>query len=78
MLNEFLFTKIEKEDIGNIWFQQGDATCHATEATVDVLLPVFEDAVIIRRADVIWPPGSCDLSPLDYYLWGAVRQARDN
>ena len=22
MLNEFLFTKIEKEDIGNIWFQQ--------------------------------------------------------
>ena len=22
MLNEFLFTKIEEEDIGNIWFQQ--------------------------------------------------------
>ena len=24
MLNEFLFTKIEEEDIGNIWFQQDD------------------------------------------------------
>ena len=23
MLNKFLFTKIEEEDIGNIWFQQG-------------------------------------------------------
>ena len=26
MLKEFLFTKIEEEDIGNIWFQQDDAT----------------------------------------------------
>ena len=33
MLNEFLFTKIEEEDIGNIWFQQDGATCHTAEAT---------------------------------------------
>ena len=26
MLNEFLFTKIEEEDIGNIWLQQDSAT----------------------------------------------------
>ena len=26
-----------------------------------------------RRADVVWPPRSCDLIPLDYYLWGAVK-----
>ena len=26
MLNEFLFTKIEEEDIGNIWFQQNGGT----------------------------------------------------
>ena len=26
MLNEILFTKIEQEDIGNIWFQQDGAT----------------------------------------------------
>ena len=34
------------------------------EATLDVLRPVFED--------VVWPPRSCDLTPLAYYLWGAV------
>ena len=28
MLNEFVFTKIENEDIGNIWFPQDGATCH--------------------------------------------------
>ena len=31
MLNVFLFTKIEKEDIGNIWFQQDGATSHTAE-----------------------------------------------
>ena len=25
------------------------------------------------RADVVWPPRSCDLTPLDYYLWGDVK-----
>ena len=63
MLNEFLFTKIEDQDIGNIWFQQ----------VCDVLRPVSEDRIISRRADVVWPPQSCDLTPFDYYLWGAVR-----
>ena len=65
MLNEFLLTKIEEENVGNIWFQQ--------EATLNVLRHDFEDRIISRRADVVWPPQSCDLTPLDYYLWGAVK-----
>ena len=73
MLNEFLFTKIEEEDIGNIWFQQDGATCHTAEATLDVLRPVFEDRIISRKADVVWPPRSCDLTPLDDYLRCAVK-----
>ena len=44
MLNEFLFTKIEEQDIGNIWFQQDGCTCHTAEATLDILSPVFEQA----------------------------------
>ena len=73
MLNEFLFTKIKEEDIGNICFQQDGPTCHTTDTTLDVLRPVFEDHIISRRADVVWPPRSCDLTPLYYYLWGAVK-----
>ena len=30
-------------------------------------------ALISRRANVVWPPQSCDLTPLDYYLRGAVK-----
>ena len=37
MLNEFLFTKIEEENIGNIWFKQDSATCHTAESILDVL-----------------------------------------
>ena len=73
MLNEFLFIKIEEEDIGNIWFQQDGAMCHTAESTLDILRPVFEDCIISDRADVVWPPPSCDLTPLDCYLRDAVR-----
>ena len=39
-----------------------------------LLMPtVFEDRISSRRADVVWPLLSCDLIPLDYYLWGAVK-----
>ena len=33
----------------------------------------LQDRITSCRADVIWPPRSCDLTPLDYYLWGAIR-----
>ena len=66
MLNEFLFTKIEQEDIGSIWLQREGAACHAADAILAVLRPVFKDCFISSRADVVWPP-------LDYYLWGAVK-----
>ena len=86
MWNEFSCTKIEEEDIGNIWFQQDGDMCHTAEATLDVLSLLFEDRIISRRADVFWPPRSCDLivqllyvvwpsrrcvlTSLDYYSWG--------
>ena len=66
ILNEFLFTKIEEEDIGKIWFEQDGAMCHTDEAALDVLRPVFEGRIISYRADVVWPPRSCNLTQLDY------------
>ena len=62
------FTKIEEEDIGNIWFQQDGAMFHTAEVTLDV-----QDRIISPRADVVWKPRTCDLTPLDHYLWGAVK-----
>ena len=36
-------------------------------------VPSFEDRLISRKAHVVCTPRSCDLTPLDYYLWGAVK-----
>ena len=77
MLNEFLFIILEEEAIGNIWFQQHGATCLTAEATLNVLRLVFEDRIISRRGDVVWPPRSWDLTLLDYYLWGSAKDKCD-
>ena len=73
MLNELLFPKIEEHDIDDIWFQQDEVTCHTANLTIDLLRTVFENRLISRNSDVNWPPRSCDLTPLDYFLWGAVK-----
>ena len=73
MLNEFLFQKIEEDDMDDIWFYQDGATCHTANVTIDLLRTVFENRIISRNSDVNWPPWSCDLIPLDYFLWGAVK-----
>ncbi|GFT92882.1 uncharacterized protein TNCV_740421 [Trichonephila clavipes] len=56
-----------------LWFQQDGATCHTARATIDLLKDTFGDHLISRFGPVNWPPRSCDLTPLDYFLWGYVK-----
>ncbi|GFW75234.1 uncharacterized protein TNCV_4188891 [Trichonephila clavipes] len=56
-----------------LWFQQDGATCHTARATIDLLKNTFGDRLISRFGPVNWPPRSCDLTPLDYFLWGYVK-----
>ncbi|GFW24868.1 uncharacterized protein TNCV_1961321 [Trichonephila clavipes] len=61
------------EKIEELWFQQDGATCHTARATIDLLKDTFGDRLISRFGPVNWPPRSCDLTPLDYFLWGYVK-----
>ncbi|GFT10744.1 transposable element Tc3 transposase [Trichonephila clavipes] len=54
-------------------FQKDGATCHTALATIDLLKDTFGDRLISRFGPVNWPPRSCDLTPLDYILWGYVK-----
>ncbi|GFS65216.1 DUF4817 domain-containing protein [Trichonephila clavipes] len=56
-----------------LWFQQDGATCHTARATIDLLKDTFGDRLISRFGPVNWPPRSCDLTPLDYFLWSYVK-----
>ncbi|GFW51407.1 DUF4817 domain-containing protein [Trichonephila clavipes] len=60
-------------DVQELWFQQDGATCHTTRATIDLLKDTFDDRLISRFGPVNWPSRSCDLTPLDYFLWGFVK-----
>ncbi|GFX78296.1 uncharacterized protein TNCV_5136431 [Trichonephila clavipes] len=53
--------------------RQDGATCHTARATIDLLKDTFGDRLISRFGPVNWPPRSCDLTPLDYFLWGYVK-----
>ncbi|GFW11233.1 DUF4817 domain-containing protein [Trichonephila clavipes] len=56
-----------------LWFQQDGATCHTARATIDLLKDTLDDRLISRFGPVNWSPRSCDLTPLDYFLWGHVK-----
>ena len=60
-------------DPDEMWFQQDGATCHTATATIDLLKSKFGDKLISRNGPVNWPPRSCDLTPLDYFMWGYVK-----
>ncbi|GFY14469.1 helitron_like_N domain-containing protein [Trichonephila clavipes] len=61
------------EGHNELWFQQDGATYHTARATIDLLKDTFGDRLISRFGPVNWPPTSCDLTPLDYFLWGYVK-----
>lgn len=46
---------------------------HSNE-TMELLRTKFEGRVISRREDVMWPGRSCDLTPLDFFLWGFLKE----
>ncbi|GFX55514.1 DUF4817 domain-containing protein [Trichonephila clavipes] len=54
-------------------FRQDGATCHTARATIDLLKDTFGDRLISRFGPVNWTPRSCDLTPLDCFLWGYVK-----
>ncbi|GFV30894.1 uncharacterized protein TNCV_4013281 [Trichonephila clavipes] len=69
MITNFFILKLNNHDVQELWFQQDGATCHTARATIDLLKDTFVDRLISRFGPVNWPPRSCDLTPLDYFLW---------
>ncbi|GFT91041.1 DUF4817 domain-containing protein [Trichonephila clavipes] len=62
-----------KTDCLELWFQQDGTACHTARARIDLLKDTFGDRLISRFGPVNWPPRSCDLTPLDYFLWSYVK-----
>ncbi|GFV34325.1 hypothetical protein TNCV_4023401 [Trichonephila clavipes] len=72
-ITNFFIPELNNHYVQELWFQQDGATCHTARATIDLLKDTFGDRLISRFGPVNWPPRSCDLTPLDYFLWGYVK-----
>ncbi|GFW40309.1 uncharacterized protein TNCV_1018671 [Trichonephila clavipes] len=73
MITNFFIPELNNHDVQELWFQQDGATCHTARAAIDLLKDTFGDRLISRFGRVNWPPRSCDLTPLEYFLWGYVK-----
>lgn len=70
MLTDFLGPELDSMDTAKMWFQHDGA---ASDETLEILKQKFGDSVISQRANINWPPRSCDLTPIDYFLWAYVK-----
>lgn len=65
--------EIAGDDFENVWFQQDGAAPHYARDVRAYLDEVFTDHWIGRRGAIEWPARSPDLTPLDYFLWGYLK-----
>lgn len=73
MLIDYFWQQLRRNRLRNMWFQQDGATSHTATQTINLLKEKFADKVLSRNGPVNWPPRSCDLTPLDFFLWGHVK-----
>ena len=75
MLRNYLVPGLRRRNILNtITFQQDGASPHTAHRVLEYLQQQFNGRLISFRTTTIWPPRSPDLNPLDFYLWGHIKQ----
>lgn len=58
----------------NVWFQHDGAPPHISAEVRSRLDVLFDNRWIGRYGPHAWPPRSPDLTPLDFFFWGWVKQ----
>ncbi|GBL91398.1 hypothetical protein AVEN_136910-1 [Araneus ventricosus] len=61
-------------DLRNVWFQHDGAPPHKVSSVQQYIRDTFQQQVIGYDGCVEWPPRSPDLNPLDFFLWGYIKQ----
>lgn len=60
-------------DLVRKFYQQDGAPAHNAAVTRNKLNQMFEDRWMGTRGPIPWPARSPDLSPLDFFIWGFVK-----
>ena len=80
LLRTKFFPKIKSQrKVEKYWFMQDGATPHRTHQVFETLFGTFGVRVLglnyqkFAREGLEWPPNSPDLNPLDFFLWGFLK-----
>ncbi|GFS84091.1 uncharacterized protein TNCV_2364841 [Trichonephila clavipes] len=73
MLTNVFIPELNNHDVRSCGSNKTAQRVRTARATIDLLKDTFGDRLISRFGPVNWPPRSCDLTPLDYFLWGYVK-----
>lgn len=64
---------VPNDRFNNLWFQQDGCPAHNSRQVQTFLTETFGEKIISTNGPVRWPARSPDLTPLDFYLWGFVK-----
>lgn len=56
-----------------MWFQQDGCPAHFSLVARNTINQLFPNRWIGRGSTVVWPPRSPDCTPLDFFLWGRIK-----
>lgn len=73
-ITQFLWPELQDIDTSDLRFQQDGATRNTARQTIDLLKTKFDGHLISLNGDVGWASRSCDLTALDFFLWGYVKE----
>jgi hypothetical protein len=74
MLKNFFYPFLQKKKITHkIILQQDGASIHFSTGVRSWLNEKFEDRWIGRGGTISWAPRSPDMTPLDFFLWGHIK-----
>lgn len=65
--------ELSLEDFRNMYFQQDGAPPHNAGFVENYLNAKFDNRVISTNGTIRWPARSPDLTPLDFFLWGYLK-----
>ncbi|GBN02808.1 hypothetical protein AVEN_1707-1 [Araneus ventricosus] len=73
VISDFL-EDLPLSDYQNVWFQHDDAPPHKVSSVQQYIRDTFQQQVIRYGGCVEWPPRSPEVNPLDFFLWGYIKQ----
>ena len=65
----------QRPDFNKLYFRQDGAPPHYATAVRNLLDETFPDKWIGRRGPIEFPPRSPDITPMDFFVWGVIKDS---